>query len=322
MIRYRRTKLIGLLMALIMLTLSGCGSSPPKPRDPSLDTDLERFNRVARLAFDKGRFEQAASFYRRALDRAYLRDDTAAILDARYNLAVCLLNLQSYEEALEVVRRANTEMTLMGRDHSVDFMLLEATILHRAEDLNEAWQVTDQILSAPAPSSAVIKSKTHFLRGLMASEQDDLDQLRASIAALGQPNEIELRANRQELLGRLAMAEQDWDVAIEAFDGTTDLRREALDYHAMVRALVLAGEANEKAGHIRKAAVRYLRAGRSAFWQDQFGDAHKWLNQSAQLANTAGEDKIVQEARSLLRQIEALTAAAPDRSGQKATLLE
>jgi predicted ATPase len=91
----------------------------------------------------------------------------------------------------------------------------------------------------------------------------------------------------------------------------------------MVRALVLGGEASDKAGRIREAATYYLRAGRSAFLQDQFDDdAQKWLNRAVQLANTTGEDQIIQEARSFLRQIEALTATTPKGSGKKATPAE
>ena len=311
---------IGLLMVVAILTLSGCGSSPPRQKGPAPDQELKRFNRSARLAFDKGRDEQAANLYRKALKRAYLRDDTAAILDAQYNLAVCLLNLQSYEEALDVVRRAHTEMTLANHDRTVDFLLLEATILHRRGDLDRAREMSDQILSDPKQPSSDIKSKTHFLRGLIASEQGDLDQLRAAITALGQPQQSRLRADRQELLGRLAMAEQNWDAATEAFDAAANLRREALDYRGMVRAVVLAGQSHKKAGRTREAAIYYLRAGRSAFWQNQLVDARQWLNQSAQLANSAGEDQIILEAQSFLLQIEAQAATAPDGSPQKANM--
>ena len=73
----------------------------------------------------------------------------------------------------------------------------------------------------------------------MASNQGDMDQLRTAIAALGQPKKLQLRADRQELVGHLALAEQNWDAAIEAFDGATHLRREALDYRGMVKALAL-----------------------------------------------------------------------------------
>jgi tetratricopeptide (TPR) repeat protein len=289
MIRYLRSfylgRLIGLLTAVAILSVSGCGSAPPKQEGPPLDETLERFNRAARLAFDKGRLQQAASFYRKALDRAYVRDDTAAILDAQYNLALCLMNLQSYHDALGVVRNANTEMALAGRGLSVDFLLLEATILLSSGNSAEAWKITDKILSIPAQDASVITSKTHFLRGLIASKQGNIDQLRAAITALGQPEHPLLRADRQELVGHLAMAEHNWDAAVEAFDGAAKLRREALDYRAMVSVLALAGQASEKAGRPK-------------------------------VANTAGEAQIVREAHIYLRQIEALTAASPESSGK------
>jgi tetratricopeptide (TPR) repeat protein len=309
-------RLIGLLMAAVILTMSGCGSSPPKQQGPAIDEDLERFNRAGRLAFDKGRLQQAASFYRKALDRAYVRDDTAAILDAQYNLAFCLMNLQSYQEALGVVRNANTEMALAGRGLSVDFLLLEATILHSSGNSAEAWKITDKILSIPTQDASVITSKTHFLRGLIASQQGNIDQLRAAITALGQPEQPRLRADRQELVGHLAMAEHNGDAAVEAFDGAAKLRREALDYRAMVRVLALAGQASEKAGRAKEASIRYLRAGRSAVLQGLFDDALKWLNRAEQIADTAGEAQIAREAHIYLQQIEALTATPPDSSGK------
>ena len=302
---------VGLLMAVAVLAASGCGSAPPRQEGPPKDQALERFNRAARLAFDKGRLQQAVDFYRKALDRAYIRDDTAAILDAQYNLAFCLMNLQSYEEALEVVQNAKTEMALAGGGHSVDFLLLEATILHRSGKSAHAWKVTDKILGTPTPNSSVIHSKTHFLRGLIAVKQGDTGQLRESIAALGQPEDPRLRADRQELIGHLAMAEQNWDAAIEAFDEAAKLRRETLDYRAMVRALALAGKASESAGHTKEASIRYLRAGRSAVLQGLFDDALKWLNQARQIADTAGEAQIAAEAHIHLEQLQMLTAASP-----------
>ena len=321
MIRYLHTlylgRLIGLLMAVVILTVSGCGSSPPKQKGPAIDQDLERFNRAARLAFDKGRLQQAASFYRKALERAYVRDDTAAVLDAQYNLAFCLMNLQSYEEALGVVQHANTEMVLAGHGNPDDFLLLEATILYLSGDSDEAWKITDRILATPAQASSIIESKTHFLQGLIASQRGDTEKLRAAIVSLGQPEQPQLRADRQELLGRLAMAEHNWDAAIEAFDVATKLRREALDYRGMVKVLALAGKASEKAGRAKQASIRYLRAGRSALLQGRFANARKWLNRAEQIANTAGEAQIVQEARVYLRQLQELAATSPEGSGKK-----
>jgi tetratricopeptide (TPR) repeat protein len=324
MIRYLRSfylgGFMGLLLAAAILTMTGCGSTPPKQKGPAIDEDLERFNRAGRLAFDKGRLQQAASFYRKALDRAYVRDDTAAILDAQYNLAICLMNLQAYAEALVVVQHTTTEMALAGHGHSSDFLLLEATILHSSGDSDEAWKITDQILSPSTQASSVIKSKTHFLRGLIASKQGDLDQLRAAIAALGQPEHPQLRADRQQLVGHLAMAEKNWDAAVEAFDAATKLRREVLDYRGMVKVLALAGNACEKAGRAKEASIRYLRAGRSAALQGLLDDARRWLNRAEQIANTASEAQIAQEARTYLRQLQEVTSTSPVSSGIKAPL--
>ena len=90
MITYLRTScrlgIISVLMMVAVLTLSGCGSSPPKQKGPAPDQALERFNRAARQAYDKGRLEQAANFYRKALERAYVRDDADAILSPAWKL--------------------------------------------------------------------------------------------------------------------------------------------------------------------------------------------------------------------------------------------
>jgi tetratricopeptide (TPR) repeat protein len=315
MIRYLHTRygfeLIGLILAAVIVIVSGCGSAPPKQKGPAIDKDLERFNRAGRLAFDKGRLQQAASFYRKALDHAIARDDTEAILDAQYNLAVCLMNLESYEEALVVVRNANIEMALAGHGNSLDFLLLEATILHRRGESDEAWKITDKILATSNQASSVIKSKTHFLRGLIASKQGDMDQLRGALAALGQPEQPRLLADRQELVGHLAMAERKWDAAIEAFDAAAKLRRETLDYRGMVKVLALAGKAGEQAGRAKEASIRYLRAGRSAMLQGLFDNAQKWLNRAEQIASTAGEAQIAEEAQTYLRQLKEFAAASP-----------
>jgi len=320
MISYLRARYwigpIGLILAAVILTVSGCGSSPPKQTGPAADADLERFNRAGRLAFDKGRLQQAASFYRKALERAYVRDDTAAILDAQYNLAICLMNLQAYEEALEVVLQADSETVIAGDDRSFDLLFLEATLRYHNRDLDEAWKISEQILSAAPPASSVIQSKTHYLRGLIANHQGDLGQLRAAIASLGQPQQPQLRADRQELAGHLAMAERHWDVAMKAFDSAVRLRRETLDYREMVNVLALAGSAGEKAGRAREASIRYLRAGRSALLQGMFDKARKWLLRAEQTAGTAGDTQIVAESRIYLGQLQELSEALPSGSAQ------
>ena len=145
-----------------------------------------------------------------------------------------------------------------------DILLLEATLLYRLDRQEEARRLTDQILTASNPPSAAVKSKAHFLLGLMAVRRGDTHQIRQEIVALGEPATPGLQADREELVGRLSMAEGNWNEAIEAFDRTAELRRENFDYSGMVNALAQAARACEQAGKFSEASKRYLRAGRSA----------------------------------------------------------
>jgi hypothetical protein len=100
--------LIRLLIVISLFISAGCGSRQSAPSGPPVDKDLERTNRAARTAFENGSIQQATGLYRQTLERAYLRDDLAAAIDAKYNLAVCLTLLQSDREALELVKQAGT----------------------------------------------------------------------------------------------------------------------------------------------------------------------------------------------------------------------
>ena len=104
--RYRFHDAVRLLLAVVFVAclLGGCASATKVDDAPVRDDTLERYNRSARQAFDQGSFEQAAALYRKALDRATMRDDFEAIADARYNLAICLINQGALEEALAVIR--------------------------------------------------------------------------------------------------------------------------------------------------------------------------------------------------------------------------
>ena len=293
-----------IIMGIFPTVLGGCGSSRVARQGPVADADLERLNRAARLAYSKGRIQQAAALFKSALERAYLRDDVEAIVDAQYNLAVCRLKLQAYDEALDLVRQAEEELSLAGRKQTADLLLLKAVLFYKTGHQVDAWSITARIFAmAPQPSAAV-RGRTHFLRGLIAIERGAVNQLRNEIAALGEPKIPSLRADRFELQGHLAMAEHNWTAAIKAFDQCVKLRRETIEYQGMVKGLALAGNACEKAGQLKQAAVRYLRAGRSAVLQEDFEGAQIWLGQAVQLAGKAGDDKIVQEAGTYLKQIE------------------
>lgn len=291
------------VLILFLLTAGGCGSARVVPKSAGVDENLVRLNRSARIAYDNGQLEQAANLYRQALDRAYLRDDRQAVVDAQYNLAVCMLGLRSYDKALERVHQAQNELVRGEQSITADILLLEAAILFRTGKPDKAWQITDQILSASKRPPGAVESKTHFLRGLMADQRGDTGQLSREIDALAKSDNPGRQAEREELTGRLARAEGNWEAAIKAFDLTVRLRRENLNYGEMAQALALAADACQRAGKPSEAAKRYFWAGRSAVQQGNNQDAIKWLNSAVQLAGQAGDETLKQEVRPYLKSI-------------------
>ncbi|MFC1882724.1 tetratricopeptide repeat protein [Thermodesulfobacteriota bacterium] len=291
------------VLILFLLAAGGCGSARVVPKSAGVDENLIRLNRSARIAYDNGQLEQAANLYRQALDRAYLRDDRQAVVDAQYNLAVCMLGLRSYDNALERVHQARNELVRGEQSITADILLLEAAILFRTGKPDKAWQITDQILSASERTPGAVESKTHFLRGLIADQRGDTGQLGREIDALTKSDNPGRQAEREELTGRLARAEGNWEAAIKAFDLTVRLQRENLNYGEMSRALALAADACQRAGKPSEAAKRYFWAGRSAVQQGNNQDAIKWLNSAARIAGQAGDEPLKEEAHSYLESI-------------------
>ena len=296
--------LIRLMIAVALIASAGCGSQSKGPQGRPVDQDLARTDRAAHAAFERGRIQQAANLYRQTLERAYLRDDLAAVTDARYNLAVCLTLLHSDREAFELIIQTREELTRAGQPTPTDILLLEATILYRQGRSQDAWQFTEDILKRIDATPSAVQNKTHFLRGLIANERGDPVTLSVEITALTGSNSPIIRADREELIGHLALTERRWDEAALAFDEAAALRRQSLDYRGMVKALAKAGEACERDGRPLAASKRFLRAGQSATLQGNSDQARIWLTLAVQAAERGGDENIAQEARLLLARLQ------------------
>ena len=294
-----------LLCILLVVALNACGFRQAPSETVVVDEAFELYSRIANVAFAQGEYAQAADLYRQALERAYARDDRGAIVDTQYNLAVVLLRSGWLEEARAAVDAAKVELTWGGQAVPAYLLLLEATLLYRKREMSAAWSLSEQILASPAASEPEIVAKAHFLRGMMATERNDTTRLRAALAALEHASSPELRADHAELRGYLALAERDWEVAVQAFDTAAELRRVSLDYSSMARVLAKAGEAAERNGRQQVAAVYYLRAGRSVFQLGQRQEAGDWLNRAQLLALETGDTHTLQAVRSHLARLQA-----------------
>jgi tetratricopeptide (TPR) repeat protein len=286
--------------AVFILMFAGCGSTPKKATEPPRDRELNAAVRTARYAFEHGNYREAAGIYRTALTRAYIRNDSEAILDIRYNLAVCLLELGKLKEALELVQQARADLAASGERIPSDLRLLEATVLYREDRLNRSWKVTESILSPAGDASSLVRAKTHFLRGLIADSRGELSALRESIKRMGQSGNVAMRSDRAELRGRAAMAEERWEQAARYLDAAASLRRQSRDYRRMAISLALAAEASRRAGQERQAASLFLQAGRSAAMRGSRSSARMWLTQAARLFDRLGDGEMAAAARGIL----------------------
>lgn len=289
-------------LVLLVPALVACGSGRPVEEVAQGDERLERTSHVARLAFQHGRYAQAASLYRQAADLAYERDDIDAAVDAQYNAAVCLVRLDRIDEADELLQRTKGELVRAGRTEPVEVRLLEATVQYRRGHYPQASSLTDRII-ADLPGSQAAR-RAQFLRGLIAADQADAARLRAAIAELGSADDERLEADRLELSGHLALLEERYDESIADFAESARLRSASSDYRSTVRALAKAGEAAEAAGQLAKGSVHYLRAGRSALQQGARARAYDLLVRARTLAERAGDGDTAREAQLYLTQLE------------------
>jgi tetratricopeptide (TPR) repeat protein len=213
---------------------------------------------------------------------------------------------------LVLVQQAREDLSRTGQPVPPDILLLEATVLYRLGKSQDAWRLTEDILRMTGAKPSAARSKAHFLRGLIANQRSDLSKLRIEITALAYSNSPVIRADREELVGHLSLAERRWQEAILAFDEAAALRRQLLDYRGMVRALAKAGEACERAGSPVQASRRYLRAGQSSALQGNSNQAQIWLVRAARLAEQGGDEQIAREARLQLALMEKGEPASPD----------
>lgn len=312
----RALRTLWVLLTFVVVLTSGCASREPPVEETTVSGPLDRTNQAARTAFEQYNYKQAESLYREALAIAYTRDDLAAIVDAQYNIAVCLVRLENYGEALEMIHQAKAELSRAHLATPEYLSLLEATILYRQGNYDGAWALTERIVAGPPQTSGEAGTRAHFLRGLIAAKRGETEQLRGEIAALGEPTDPRLQADYQELSGHLALAEGRWETSLKAFSEAAKLRSDTGDYRGTVRALTMAGTVSERAGRPSEAANHFLRAGRSAAIQGANGEANELLTRASRLAEQAGDHETAQDARDHLTKLrdaeQAQDITAPD----------
>ena len=287
------------IMTSLMLTffalLASCGRSH-QPEMP-VDSSMRQSARAADLALSLDRPEEAIAKYEAALARARVRDDTRAIGDYGYNLAVAQMAANHPRQALATVRTTRAELAYRREASFPALDLAEAVACYRIGEKRESDQIAARVEARSASTAA---ARATFLRGLIANETNDpvgLDRAIARLAPGGAPDQ---QADLAELSARRDIGQGAFAAAIAEAERAADLRRDGLDYRGMARALSVAADAEVHAGNTAEAAALYLRAGQSAAAQGNQEMARRSLHRAMDLTK---DDKLHEAASRTLTEL-------------------
>lgn len=213
---------------------------------------------------------QAAVQYRRALDRAILRDDAAQIHDSGFNLATAALQDGRPGDALAALDEADRALGLRGRTETsaerADLSLVRAAALYsrgdaaggdRARgdlargDLGGAESAAAAAMGAADPA---VSARAAYLLGLCAFDRGDAAQLSAMLGKLAPSRDPVIRTDALDLSARVSLLKNQPEVALSEERSVIDGRRDEGDYNGMRRALLLAARAAAQAGDASLAA--------------------------------------------------------------------
>lgn len=236
--------------ALTVLTLGGCSSSVTK--GPKPDQPYEDAMDTGKSVYGIGQATQAEAQYRTAMDRALIRDDATAIHEAGFNLATVLLAEDEPQKALQSLGETETALSLRGVADTSDLAVIRAAALYRLHDTVFASQAVARALQSPDMG---IRERAIYLSGLIAADLRQDTVLAQRMNDLSAFREISAQVDQQELAARLNLLRGQPELASSEALSVVKNRRDALDYRGMRRALALAADAADAAGHQRQAAV-------------------------------------------------------------------
>jgi tetratricopeptide (TPR) repeat protein len=302
---YRPRLLPAFLVCLAAGCAAGCATAS-KPA-PLGDVVLTNQTTAARAAFEQGQYDSAVSLYSQALHRAWAIDDPAAIADASYNLAICLMEQGKLNQASSLLVDADDESRRAGLGDD-DILLVQAKIalMTRQSDVAEqaaARVIADAKADGPLTIQArVIVGEAEVQSGDAAGAATNLALARAALTADPAAEQLAIAAGVDELAGQLARLNQKPIDAAAAFDRQADELRVANRYPEMAAALARAGESYDDAGQWARAADRFFRAARSyAGAADMPAATSPWLARAAAAAKKAGDEALSGRIDSLRR---------------------
>jgi tetratricopeptide (TPR) repeat protein len=307
--------------AIAMLVAAGCSS--PKVARPLMDSELAAASQRGRKAFQAGRYEAAAGFYRDALTRARMLNDPVGVGDSAYNLAASLVALGRNEPARAALAEARAECAAESVE-AAEALLLEAQIAQREGKTDSVLKLTDQVLvmKLSKTDTARILPDARLRRASAYCESGNAAKARVErgMALLG----VREKDCSPLLLARAAMIdagilciEQKSLDSAKKFDLAAAMFEQAGRPEDVASALTSAARGYEAAGKSLEAAERDYRAAKSYYAQGNYGAALRLIEHALPEARKAGSTDLEGRIRSVFAEIEGAVNAAKKATEQK-----
>lgn len=293
-----------LLTGWVMLSV-GCGTPPKVVRQ---DPELERNTALAQGAFAAGSPAKAAAYYRKALNRARLMDDSAGIGRNAYNLAACLVLLRRDAEASALLDEAEIEFQRVGIVAS-EIPLLKIRIARHEGKTDQALALAQAQLRALEPGQRFYLQYQVLLADLLCAKGDatnsasELARVNTKKLAVAEPL---LQAEAAQVRARLALLEHKPRAAAKFQDVAAGQFQQAGQYVEMALALDQAGQAYAAAEELDIALDRYYRAIRCLYLAGRTAAADSLTTRALLAADQAGTPAIREKIKQLQEEMQAV----------------
>ncbi|MCX5614194.1 hypothetical protein [Bombella saccharophila] len=235
----------------IVGALAGCfggGGDQKGWNDPRYKNAMDVGNSIFSLEHIKPARQQ----YKAALDRALLANNTQAIYDAGFNLALSELRLKAFQDCLATVQKVMQALTVRGWTDAqqAGLHLIRASVFYEQRRWHDS--LTEANLARNSRDSD-IQAEAYAVAGLDAAILQDRPQLEESITHLSTSHDLRDKTNLRELLVYRELMDQQWQRAADDAHSLAQSREEALNYESMRRALRLQAQALEAMGQKEEA---------------------------------------------------------------------
>lgn len=191
----------------LFLVVGACSSHPPIKEDEHYATAMDTGHTI----FERGYMSQAATQYKRALQRALAANSAQGIHDAGYNLATSELRQNKLDDCLGTLDTVSDALKVRNWTKLDDLQLIRSYALYGLKRWQESETQARQALSS---TDVETHEQAYTVLGLIAAATQKQDALQDAIRHLQRYKDTAAKDNLLELQVHNSLMTQHWSEAV------------------------------------------------------------------------------------------------------------